>query len=138
MHFIRAVDQFDEVGYHLLEATAVHLHFTRGPLGGKEGGAGGDGMFVEGGNFQDSAMGGAGAGGGGAAAKLGGNVSQSAQRLFSHMLSVPGGNEGVHLQVLSSGSGMTSREVLAAADELLGQGVIYPTVDDETWAVLEY
>lgn len=137
VHFIRAVEDFDEVGYHLLEATAVHLHFTRGTLGKEGGAAGGDGMFVEGGNFQDTAMGGAGAGSG-AVAKLGGNVSQSAQRLFNHMLSVPGGNEGVHLQVLSSGSGMTSREVLAAADELLGQGVIYPTVDDETWAVLEY
>lgn len=139
VHFIRAVTEFDEVGYHLLEATAVHLHFTRGALGKEGAAAGGDGMFVEGAGFQDSAMGGAGAGGGGSAvAKLGGNVSSSAQRLFNHMLSVPGGNEGVHLQVLSTGSGMTSREVLAAADELLGQGVIYPTVDDETWAVLEY
>jgi replication factor A2 len=30
------------------------------------------------------------------------------------------------------------REVITAADELLGQGLIYTTVDDETWAILDY
>ena len=130
VHFIRAVEDFNEVGFHLLEAAAVHLHFTKGPLGksgGGGGGGGGDGMFVEGdGGYQDAGAG---------VPKLG-NVSAAAQKLFNHMLNVPGGNEGVHYQVLSSGSGMSVRDVLAAADELFQQGVIYPTVDDETWAVV--
>jgi hypothetical protein len=33
---------------------------------------------------------------------------------------------------------MSVRDALTAADELLGQGLIYTTVDDETWAILEY
>jgi replication factor A2 len=33
---------------------------------------------------------------------------------------------------------MPVNEVFKAGDELLGLGVIYTTVDDETWAVLEY
>ncbi|SPN99591.1 uncharacterized protein DNG_02443 [Cephalotrichum gorgonifer] len=144
VHFIRAVTNYDEVNYHLLEAAAVHLYFTKGPAakGAAAGGGGGDGMFVDSGagGYHDgagAAHGGGAASGGAGVAKLG-NVSPAAQRLFNHMLNAPGGNEGVHLQVLSSGSGMSAREVLSAADELLGQGVIYPTVDDETWAVLEY
>jgi replication factor A2 len=31
-----------------------------------------------------------------------------------------------------------SNEVFKAGDVLLGEGFIYTTVDDETWAVLEY
>lgn len=127
VHSIRAVTDFNEVGFHLLEAAAVHLLLTRGPLNKEGGGGGGDGMFVEGGGgYQDAGAG---------VPKLG-DVSAGAHRLFNHMLNVPGGNEGVHLQVLSNGSGMSAREVLAAADELFQQGVIYTTVDDETWAVV--
>lgn len=93
-------------------------------------------MFVDDGGYGGGAGGDANQHAGGAA-KLG-NVSAPARRLYDFMLNAPGGNEGVHLQELSKGSGMTAREVLAAADELLGQGVIYTTIDDETWAVLEY
>lgn len=141
VHFIRAVTDFDEVSFHLLEAAAVHLYFTKGGANkggaGAGAGAGADSMFVDGGAGAGGNNAAAAQGGGAGVAKLG-NVSAAAQRLFNHMVNAPGGNEGVHLQVLSSGSGMSAREVLAAADELLGQGVIYPTVDDETWAVLEY
>lgn len=131
VHFIRPVEDYNEVGFHLLEAAAVHLYHTKGPLGKAAGGAaagGGDGMFVDGG--------GAGAGyeGAGAAVPKLGNVSGAAQRLYNHLLNVPGGNEGVHVDVLSSGLGMSVREVHAAGDELFQQGVIYVTVDDETWA----
>lgn len=127
MHFIRAVEDFNEVNFHLLEATAVHLYLTKGAKAGGGAGAGGDSMFVEGGaGYADAGAG---------VPKLG-NVSAAAQRLFNHMLNVPGGNEGVHYQVLSSSLGMSAREVLAAADELFQQGVIYTTIDDETWAVV--
>lgn len=152
LHFIRPVSDNNEIHYHLLEAAAVHLYFAKGPVGGQGAGTvnagGGDSMFVDDNGYGGGVGAGAGgnAGGGvggnmnqhaGGAAKLG-NVSSEAQRLYNFMLNTPGGNEGLHLQVLGKSSGMTTREVLKAADELLGQGVIYTTVDDETWAVLEY
>jgi len=139
---IRPITDYNEIHYHLLEATAVHLYYTKGQLGQQGGGgaaanpAGGDSMFVDDGGYGGGAGGDANQHAAGAA-KLG-NVSAPARRLYDFMLNAPGGNEGVHLQELSKGLGMTAREVLAAADELLGQGVIYTTIDDETWAVLEY
>jgi replication factor A2 len=133
-NFVRAIADVDEVHYHLLEATAVHLFYTKGPLGGA-GGAnhtdGGDSMFVDGGY----GSGGAGVGGGQPKTI---NGSASAQRMFNYMQSAPGGNEGMRVEVLASSLGMSVRDVMAAADELLSQGVIYTTVDDETWAVLDY
>ncbi|PFH58668.1 hypothetical protein XA68_13359 [Ophiocordyceps unilateralis] len=137
-HVIRPVTDFNEVNYHLLEATYVHLFYTRGPQGGGDAAANnGDSMFVDGG-------GGAGAGGGGGggqdahmSGKLSG-CSAAAKKMYNFMNDTPGGNEGIHLNVITSSTGMPVRDVLNGADELLGQGLVYTTVDDETWAILEY
>lgn len=133
-HFIRAIDDYNEVNYHMLEAAYVHLYLTKGELGGganghADGNAGnGDSMFVD--SYGAN-------GGGENAAKLGA-CGPSAQRMFKFLSDTPGSNEGVHLNLITSGTGMTTREVLGASDELLGQGLVYTTVDDETWAILEY
>ena len=133
-HVIKPIEDFNEVNYHLVESTYVHLYFTKGPLasGGEGSGNnnagggddGGDGMFVD--NY-----------GGGGNAKLN-NCSRGAKTMFSYMRNTPGGNEGVHLNAIANGAKMQVRDVLAAADELLGQGLIYTTIDDETWAILDY
>lgn len=136
-HFIRAIDRFDEVNYHLMEANYVHLYFTKGPLGEQQNGAaanGGDGgagdsMFVD-------QYGGAN-GRGEEAAKLG-SCGQNGRKMYQFLSNTPGGNEGVHLNLITSGTGLTTRDVLSAADELLAQGLVYTTVDDETWAILDY
>ncbi|KAJ3508848.1 hypothetical protein NM208_g15756 [Fusarium decemcellulare] len=133
-HVIRPVTDFNEVNYHMLESTYVHLYFTKGPLGGQGGANGeGDSMFVDGGGYNDQA---------------GGNVGQTPTKLagctplgkkvFNFMNDSPGGNEGVHLNVITNSLGLSVRDVLTAADDLLGHGLIYTTVDDETWAILEY
>lgn len=130
---IRPVQDYDEVNYHMLEATYVHLYFTRGPPGGQQGAGGeGDSMFVDGG---------AGAGGGGANPAMSSKVagcSAAAKKMFNFMSQAPGGNEGIHLNVITSATGLPIREVMNASDELLGNGLIYTTVDDETWAILEF
>lgn len=134
-HFIRAVDDFNEVNYHLLEATYVHLCLTRGQPGdagqnvnaGNAGGDG-DGMFV------DSYGGAAGAGAGAGDSRLTG-CSPNARKVFNLLL--PRGLEGLHLNMIASGTSMSVRDVLSASDELLNQGLIFTTVDDETWAVLD-
>ncbi|KAI9171121.1 replication factor a2 [Paramyrothecium foliicola] len=136
-HDLRQVPDYNEVNYHMLESTYVHLFHTRGPLGAQNGAAAdGDSMFVDGGDYAGGAGAGA-AAGGQAPSKLSG-CGPNARKMFTFMNNTPGGNEGIHLNVVTSSTGMALRDVLGAADELLGQGLIYTTVDDETWAILEY
>ncbi|KAK0620386.1 hypothetical protein B0T14DRAFT_567137 [Immersiella caudata] len=136
-HFIRTIEDFNEVNYHLLDATYVHLYLTKGAAGGGGGGGGGvggdaagDGMFVDGGNgaARQSA-------GGPARLKM---CGRNAQSLFAYMQRMAAGDEGCNIHAISQGMGMSTRDVMAAADELLGHGMIYTTLDDETWAVLDY
>ncbi|KAK5998566.1 Replication factor A protein 2 [Cladobotryum mycophilum] len=134
-HVIRPVTDFNEVNYHLLEATYVHLFYSRGAIGGDgaPANANGDSMFVDGGaGYNENA-------GGNAQMpnKLSG-CSAVSKKMYQYLNDAPGGGEGIHLNAISSTTGMSVRDVLTAADELLGQGLIYTTVDDETWAILEY
>ncbi|KAJ4415198.1 Replication factor A protein 2 [Gnomoniopsis sp. IMI 355080] len=135
-NFVRAVDNFNEVNYHQLESLAVHLYFTKGPLASgdaQQNGAGtgdgnaanGGGMFVDQNDSSEHAQ------------KLA-HVGPNAQKMFRFLAETPGGNEGVHLNLITSSTGLTTRDVLGAADDLLQQGLVYTTVDDETWAVLDY
>ncbi|KAI0840979.1 replication protein A, subunit RPA32 [Hypoxylon sp. FL0890] len=124
-HVIKPVTDFNEVNYHLLEATYVHLFFTRGG-GLAAGGAGGDGnaaeddsMFVENNDavFLKSA-------------------SPRARKMYQY-LNQSKSNEGTNIQIIARETGMTIQDVMAAAEELLNHGKIYTTIDDETFALLE-
>ncbi len=116
-HYMRAIDDFNEVTYHLLEATYVHLALSRVlPAGGRQ--AGGDGGN-QAGNGGDSTL----------ADQQQGSVdskaakcSSAAKRVYNFMHNSPGGNEGLHLNMIASGTGMGVREALTAADELLSCG----------------
>lgn len=128
---LRPVADPMEIQYHLLDATYVHLYYTRGPPESIQSGAnGGDnnGMFVDqgagvkqnsSGNYQLPSM------------------SANARRVYSTLQNSPQNNEGLHVAMLASQLGMAQADVYKAGDELLGLGIIYTTVDDETWAVLE-
>lgn len=137
-NFVRAVDNFNEVNYHQLESLAVHLYFTKGPLGsgdGQQNGGTGDGNAANGGGmFVDQPY----QNGKSEEAQKLAHVGPNAQKMFRFLASTPGGNEGVHLNLITSGTGLTTRDVLGAADDLLAQGLVYTTVDDETWAILDY
>ncbi|KAK0629727.1 hypothetical protein B0T17DRAFT_506250 [Bombardia bombarda] len=136
-HFIRAIDDFNEVNYHLLEATYSHLYFTKGvPQQQANGGdAGGDSMFVDNGYAGTNA---AAAGTSGAGNEKLAGCTRNARVMYDFINNSPGGNEGLHLNQIASGTGLSVRDVLSAADELLGNGVVYTTIDDETWAILDY
>ncbi|RDA96225.1 hypothetical protein CP533_1727, partial [Ophiocordyceps camponoti-saundersi (nom. inval.)] len=136
-HVIRPVTDFNEVNYHLLEATYVHLFYTRGPLDGGGGGGGGAGAANNDSMFVDGGAGGGHDVGAQMPSKLSG-CSAPAKKMYNFMSDTPGGNEGINIHIITSSTGMTVRDVLNGADELLGQGLIYTTVDDETWAILEY
>ncbi|AEO66829.1 uncharacterized protein THITE_2047529, partial [Thermothielavioides terrestris NRRL 8126] len=138
-HYIRAIDDFNEVNYHLLEATYVHLCLTKGGLADLQqqqqqqqqqqvGDDGGDSMFVDGGY---------GAGGGISSdgpPRLS-VCSRNARTMYNYLVNTPGDSQ--HINQISAGTGLPVRDVLAASAELLDNGLIYTTDDDVTWAVME-
>ena len=123
-HVIRPIGDYNEVNYHLLEATAVHLFFTRGPP--QQGGQKANG--VSNGAVQEQYT----AGG----TRLP-NMSSLANRVYAGLKESNQSNEGLHVQMLASVLQMNVNDVYKGAEELLGHGVIFTTVDDHTWAVLD-
>ncbi|KAL8712962.1 MAG: hypothetical protein Q9220_002822 [cf. Caloplaca sp. 1 TL-2023] len=132
-HVIRPVADKMDITYHLLEATYVHLYFTRGPLESKDG-AGGAGIKgeMDGGDSDMKMENGA---GGGRALP---SMSASARRVLQHLKESPQNNEGLHNQHIAASLRMPVTEVMKAGDELLTQSLIFTTVDDNTWAVLDF
>jgi replication factor A2 len=130
-HMIHPVTDYNEINYHLLEATSVHLYFTRGPPESASGVKSEEnGMFVDGGVSNGaSALGGK---------KLPAKISGIGRKVYELLQSEPQNNEGLHVNNIAQKLGVPSNEVFKAGDVLLGEGLIYTTVDDETWAVLEY
>jgi replication factor A2 len=124
---VRPVDDMNEVSYHMLEATAVHLYITRGPVGGTSSGAGG--AAVNGGSQQ-------GATGTVVGTDLSG-YNAVAKRVYQYLREAPQSNEGLHQQDIAAKLGIDTAEVAKAGDALLEGGLIYTTVDDQTWAILE-
>ncbi|KAL8913904.1 MAG: hypothetical protein Q9171_001397 [Xanthocarpia ochracea] len=129
-HVIRPVTDKMEITYHLLEATYVHLFFTRGPLdaSGANGANGGqtDGQY---GGDGEMGMGGA---------RGMPNVGPNARRVYQCLKESPQNNEGLNVQHIAASLRMPLTEVMKAGDELLTQSLIFTTVDDTTWAILEF
>lgn len=121
---IRPITNINEYHVHFLEATAVHLHFTKGPPP-KAGGSG------------------AGAGTGGGAMDMGASnlslprMSPMARKLYDALSNSRQTNEGMHVNVLAPIMQVNVNEVYKAAEELLGLSVIYHTVDEDTWKILD-
>lgn len=124
---IRPVEDMNEVSYHLLEATSVHLFFTRGPPGAANAGAGATNTNGAAGQQAAGAYG---------AYDLAG-YNPVAKKVFAYLRETPQGNEGLHQHEIAANLGLESADVLRAGDDLLAGGLIYTTVDDHTWAVLE-
>lgn len=130
-HVVRPIEDHNEVSMHLLEATYVHLFFTRGPLdpgatGVKTENSNNGGMFVDN-------NGNAGSG----AKQLPARVSNVGRKVWE-LLSKAENNEGLHTSLIAQRTGLSPADVFKAGDELLAEGCIFTTIDDETWAVLEY
>lgn len=127
-HVIRPITDYNEIHYHLLEATAVHLFFTKGPPNAaaqalRSRGAAANG--VSGGHetgVDDRAM---------------SSVTPLARRIWQALKNAES-NEGLHVQLLASQLSAPVNDVYKAAEELVQVGAAYTTVDDQTWAILEF
>ena len=127
-HVIRPVQDKMEITYHLLEATYVHLYFTRGPV---------DQVKQE----PNTAVNGMGSYGGGDMGSGGGqlpSMTPNARRVFQALKTSPQNNEGLHVQNVATITQMNVADVMKAGEELLSHSLIFTTVDDNTWAVLEF
>lgn len=127
-HSVRPLKDINELHCHLLESTAVHLFFTRGPPGGAASApaAGGDAVM---GGAEDYGTG---------QNKALATMSPVAKKIYNLLKTEPQDDTGLHLQVIASKLNMPATEVSRAGDELLGAGVIFSTMDEQTWAILEY
>jgi len=118
-HVIRPIEDMNEVNYHLLECTAVHLQLSKGgPTGDKTG----EKSMSGGGNAADM--------------DVVRNMSSTARKVFEYMKGSPETNEGLHVQAIALALKIDVAEVYKGGEELQAHGLIYPTVDDSTWAVM--
>ncbi|KIW64718.1 hypothetical protein PV04_09633 [Phialophora macrospora] len=130
-HIIRPITDYNEIHYHLLEATAVHLFFTRGPPPNQNGTNQANGH----GNAQHTA--GHAAGSAQAPDAHLSHISPLGRRVLATLKNTPQSNEGLHVQMIASQLGVSTNDVYKGAEELVAAGVIFTTVDDHTWAVLD-
>jgi replication factor A2 len=128
-HSVRPLADINELHVHFLEATAVHLFFKHGPPPSKS----------EDGGYGAPAKGAAddyNAGG------MGGRplppMSATARRVYNLLKNEPQSNEGLHMQNISAKLGLPTTEVIKAGDELSSASLIFSTMDEYTWAILEY
>ncbi|KAJ5559150.1 hypothetical protein N7461_003122 [Penicillium sp. DV-2018c] len=128
-HSVRVLTNINEFHTHLLEATAVHLFFTRGPPGAAPA-AGGNAAGA------DAVMGGAGEYN--EQNKALASMSPVAKKIYQLLQSEPQDHSGLHMQVIASRLNIPVTEVARAGEEMLGAGLVFSTLDDQTWAVLEY
>jgi replication factor A2 len=132
-HVIRPVTDLNEINHHLLEATAVHLFFTRG-IPGAANGQTDQGPLANG----AAIAGGAGDGGMSHHGKQMPNLTNIAKRVYQTLLNTPQSNEGLHVQSLALEMQVGVNDAQKGAEELVSHGLIYTTVDDNTWAVLDF
>jgi replication factor A2 len=128
-HSVRPLTNINELHTHLLEATVVHLFFTRGPPGATAA-AGGNASGA------DAVMGGAGEYN--EQNKALASMSPVAKKIYQLLQLEPQDHSGLHMQVIASRLNIPVTEIARAGEEMLGAGLVFSTLDDQTWAVLEY
>lgn len=135
-NIIRPVVDYNEVQYHLLEATAVHLHFTRGPPEALQQQTAKSGAVGLNGAASGLEAGYSAGGATGYPASLE-RASKFAKIVYNTIRETPQTQEGLNVSQIGVASGLPIETVMKAAEELSVLGLTYTTVDDETWAILD-
>ncbi|KAF2460759.1 hypothetical protein BDY21DRAFT_279217 [Lineolata rhizophorae] len=134
---VHPITDFNEIAFHLLEATVVHLHYTRGP---PPSAGGGQAPGYGGGQQAAGAYGGGGmapAGGAVAPAEDLSGLSQSARSVYKILNNELQTNEGLNVHDIAVKLKWDTNTVKKAGTELLDAGKIFSTIDEDTWAVLD-
>ena len=63
-------------------------------------------------------------------------LSATAIKVYRCLETTPQSNEGLHQQDIASRLSMDVNEVIKGGDQLLEFGLIYSTVDENTWAIM--
>jgi hypothetical protein len=66
------------------------------------------------------------------------SLSLNARVVFKALWHTPQGNDGLSLERLMECTSMERQRIIDATDELLNWGLIFSTVDDETWVVVQF
>lgn len=123
-HHIRPIKDHNEVVFHLLEATSIHLYNTRGPPdGSKPVQSYNQGQAMEGVIPGNMPIG-----------KQGADFShlEPLQREIMMLVhNAPPSNEGVHVQTIAQTIHASSASVLQAVEQLATEGLLYTTIDDD-------
>lgn len=133
-HNVRPLTNLNELHTHFLEATAVHLFFQRGPPPSANGGV--DEGFAKPGAKAGALEGGQDDHAAGARARILPPMSPAARRVYNLLKGLSKDDNGLHAQYIAAELGLSSSDVVKAADELVSNTLIFSTVDDFTWAIL--
>jgi replication factor A2 len=121
------VKDHNEVIFHQLEATAVHLYHTRGPPGdAKHSVSSGNAEPMDSvihTNVQNIGF--------NQAPDQYTNLSPLQRQIMAFVQSAPPTNEGVHVQNIAQGIHESSGSVLQAIEQLIMDGILYTTIDDD-------
>ncbi|KAK6363481.1 replication factor A protein 2 [Orbilia blumenaviensis] len=138
---VKPVTDFNEIQCHFLEATAVHLYFTRGaPESQQAKHTGGGATFQQSTAStyaEDTAMGNTAAGVAGAS-MLPPGTTMSARKIYAFLKSRQDSSEGMHVGMIAQATGVPMGETYKAVDELLSHGVCFTTMDDEHIACMDF
>ncbi|KAF3923961.1 hypothetical protein ABW21_db0200523 [Orbilia brochopaga] len=137
---VRPVTDFNEIQCHFLEATAVHLYFTRGPPDIQQKSAGAMGTYQQGAGAygQDTDIAGAGNTAGNAANLLPPGISPNARKIYGILKNRQDSSEGMHISMISQATNIKLADTYKAVDELLTNGVCFTTMDDEHIACMDF
>ena len=125
-HHIRPVKDHNEVIFHLLEATSIHLHNTRGPPDGSRPAAS---YNTYGGEAMDGII-------AGNHSNPGGNgeldhLPPLQRQIMVLVHNAPPSNEGVHVQHIAQQIQAPNAIVMQAVEQLATDGLLYTTIDDD-------
>lgn len=121
---IQAIKDFNQVTYHLLEATYVHLYFKKGPLG-----AGGD-VHMQNNDVGGGAYNAQADTYGGAEGDTAGLAPIHRDTIRAIQAGAANHSEGVNIHTVKV-QGYTAEAVQGAIEWLMQEGMLYTTLDDD-------